>query len=108
MPSAPDDLRAKFPGCIEQAFEVIDDYCVVERSGLIRPKKGVDPKTFPQRVNDAIDYLWLEWDYGYEPTSNPNKHLLPIEECILCGPRRLKGYRTAYGLRMHMERVHGR
>lgn len=65
MPQASDELRAKFPGHDEEAFKVLEENFVVRRDGMIVPKvKGYKPTP---REDDAIDYLFHEWDYGYDP-----------------------------------------
>ena len=62
MPQAPNRLRAKFPGHDSEALEVIQEN-FTEDSGRIRPKvAGYKPT---KRESDALDYLWLEWDYSY-------------------------------------------
>ena len=64
MPQAPDELREKFPDGDGEAWEVLEANFVDNR-GLISPKqKGYTPT---DRENEAIDYLWLEWDYAYTP-----------------------------------------
>lgn len=65
MPSAPAHLCAKFPGGDEEALRVLVDRFDVDRTGMIRPKfHGL---VVAPREAEAIDYLWLEWDYGYSP-----------------------------------------
>lgn len=66
MPSAPPELAAKFPRGDEQAFEIIDANFNTRRDGMIEPKV-VGYKPTPEE-DEALDYLWLEWDYGYLPT----------------------------------------
>jgi len=63
MPQATDELREKFPGSDSEALEVIATNFLVDRGGVIRKR---DPKYKPTvREYDAIDYLFQEWDYGY-------------------------------------------
>lgn len=65
MPQASEELRAKFPGSDQQAFEVIRNNFDVSRAGMICPKvQGYKPTA---EEWDAIDYLFYEWDYGYRP-----------------------------------------
>ena len=65
MPQATDELRAKFPGWDGEALDVIRENFTVNRGGLIYPKvKGYKPT---QREDEAIDYLFQEWDYAYSP-----------------------------------------
>jgi hypothetical protein len=64
MPQASEALRAKFPGDDAEALEVLVANFTEDR-GVFRPKiKGYQPT---QREAEALDYLWLEWDYAYEP-----------------------------------------
>jgi hypothetical protein len=63
-PQASGELRAKFPGSIEQAYDVLRDN-FTDTKGVIRPK--VDGYKPTKRESDAIDYLFLEWDFCYEP-----------------------------------------
>ena len=65
MPSATEDLRNKFPGDDREALEVIDENFIVDSSGRIRPKIADYEPTL--RENDALDYLFYEWDYEYSP-----------------------------------------
>ena len=65
MPQATDELRAKFPGWDSEALAVLDANFTVSSGGVIRPKAlGYQPT---EREDDAIDYLFQEWDYGYSP-----------------------------------------
>lgn len=72
MPSASDELRAKFPGWDQEALAVLEEH-FIDDAGLIRPKVyGYVPT---DREREAIDYLFYEWDYGYDPTpvtANPS------------------------------------
>jgi hypothetical protein len=64
MPQASDELRAKFPGWDEEALAVLE-VNFTEKAGIFRPKvKGYEPTL---REDDALDYMFHEWDYGYEP-----------------------------------------
>ena len=65
MPSATPELQAKFPGCDREAFEVLKKN-YNEKAGVFYPKV-VDYKA-TEREDDALDYMFHEWDYGYEPT----------------------------------------
>lgn len=63
MPQASSELRAKFPNGDTEALDVIE-VNFTESKGLITPKvAGYIPT---DRESDAIDYLFQEWDYGYE------------------------------------------
>lgn len=65
MPQATPELAAKFPGGDTEALQVIKANFVVPRGFVIHPKvKGYKPT---EREDDAIDYLFHEWDYGYDP-----------------------------------------
>ena len=64
MPQATDELRAKFPGDDGEALDVLEQNFVVDRTGVIRKKDSAYKPT--DREFDAIDYLFQEWDYGYE------------------------------------------
>lgn len=70
MPQASDELRAKFPGSIEEALAVLDPFCI-ERSGLIRPRSQEHRDRMTAREHDAIDYAFEEWDYAYDPAPWP-------------------------------------
>lgn len=64
MPQSPPELRAKFPDGDLEALRVLKENFVIDQSGVIHPRAwGYEPTS---RENEAIDYLWLEWDYGYE------------------------------------------
>lgn len=63
MPTAPEHLRARFADD-SAAWDVLREHYRDDR-GVIRPKPpGRWPSTHEAR---AIDYLVLEWDYGYDP-----------------------------------------
>lgn len=65
MPSAPTWLCDLFPGDDEEALKVLERNFVVPRGFIIHPKvAGYKPT---QRENEAIDYMFMEWDYGYTP-----------------------------------------
>lgn len=71
MPSAPEWLCEKFPGGDAEALGILDANFTVRRDGLIHPQvTGYKPT---RREGEAIDYLFMEWDYAYgvaapEPT----------------------------------------
>jgi hypothetical protein len=69
MPQASDELRAKFPGDDQEAFDVIDANFSTSRGGVIFPKHIGYKMT--EREGDAIDYLCDEWDYAYCPEGVP-------------------------------------
>lgn len=63
MPQAPDYLRAMFEDD-GAAWKVLGDK-FDEKAGVIFPK---DPKhVVTEQEGHALDYLWLEWDYCYDP-----------------------------------------
>ena len=65
MPSAIPELQEKFPGMEQQALAVLRRNFIEIRNGVIIRK---DPEYQPtQREYDAIDYLFYEWDFMYEP-----------------------------------------
>lgn len=69
MPSASDELRAKFPGSDQEAREVLKENFDNDR-GVITPKiEGYSPT---EREWDAVDYLCGEWDYAYEAKKKAN------------------------------------
>jgi hypothetical protein len=69
MPQASDELRAKFPGWDDEALAVLEEN-FTENRGVIRPKTvGYVPT---DREKDAIDYLFQEWDYEYQPVPEQN------------------------------------
>ena len=63
MPTGPERLRAKF-STPEAALAVLGDRYTC-RKGLIRPTVAGRAETAEEK--DAIDYLWLEWDYASSP-----------------------------------------
>lgn len=63
MPQAPEYLRAMFEDDSDAWRHLSNFY---DDRGLIRPKIAGTTPTDKQA--HAIDYLILEWDYGYEPT----------------------------------------
>lgn len=67
MPSAPQELRDKFDGP-EDAWKVLERFCVNDQ-GIIRPRTDADVLLVKEdaELRAAVDYLWLEWDYGYMP-----------------------------------------
>ena len=61
-PSAPEWLREKFPGQDREAFEVLRAN-FTERRGVFCRK---DPNYIPTaREEEALDYMFHEWDYCY-------------------------------------------
>lgn len=65
MPQATEELRAKFPGDDQEAFAVLEANFNTSRGGMITPKVlGYKPT---EREDEALDYLFHEWDYGYSP-----------------------------------------
>jgi hypothetical protein len=70
MPQASDALRAKFPGSDTEAFEVLEPFCTIDK-GHIRPKSVEHLARFTQREYDAVDYLFEEWDYGWNTEPAP-------------------------------------
>lgn len=61
MPQAPSYLQAMFEDD-SAAFAVLANN-FNDTGGLLRPKPGYTPTSSDYH---AIDYLCLEWDYGYE------------------------------------------
>lgn len=69
MPQAHQYLRDKFEDD-STAWEILDGN-FSDCAGLIYPKvAGYMPTN---EENDALDYLFLEWDYGYSPVEPPTK-----------------------------------
>jgi hypothetical protein len=66
MPQATDDLRAKFPGWDAEALEVLAENFTDTR-GVFRKKNPAYQPT--EREWEAINYMFQEWDYGYEEIS---------------------------------------
>lgn len=63
MPQASPELRAKFPGSDAEAMAVLEKN-FMQSKGIFRKK---EPNYQPtQREWDAIDYMFQEWDYGYD------------------------------------------
>jgi hypothetical protein len=65
MPQASEELRAKFPEGEGQAMKVLEANFILHKGFVYRPKVR-DYKPTP-REDDAIDYLFHEWDFAYEP-----------------------------------------
>ncbi len=71
MPQGPAHLHAKWGDCrnalgfLGGRFKCVD--------GLIRPLSGTIPTA---EELEAIDYLFLEWDFGYDP--EPGHDVAPI------------------------------
>lgn len=63
MPQASDELRAKFPGSDQEALEVLSAN-FIETKFVFRKKDAAYVPT--RREWEAIDYLFHEWDFGYE------------------------------------------
>lgn len=65
-PQATPELCAKFPGDDAEALAVLEaNFHTRLRGFIIRPKvSGYKPT---EREDDAIDYLFHEWDWGYSP-----------------------------------------
>lgn len=61
MPQAPEHLRASWND-FSAWLQLRPNF--VERSGVILKKPGYKPT---EDDFSAIDYLFLEWDYGYDP-----------------------------------------
>jgi hypothetical protein len=61
MPQAPQHLRALFC-CDRDAWDALKGNFTDTR-GLIQPKPGHTPTEYELL---AVDYMCLEWDYGYE------------------------------------------
>lgn len=67
MPTAPDHLRVKFDGP-ESALAILAARFTC-RNGIVRPKAAGTVETSEER--DALDYLFLEWDFGSSPEPEP-------------------------------------
>ena len=64
MPQAPQWLRDKFPGDDQEALAILDAN-FTEKAGIFRRK---DPTYIPtEREDEALNYMFQEWEYGYEP-----------------------------------------
>lgn len=63
MPSGPPELQREF-GDDATALEFIDKNYEVGKGFVIRPRVAGYKAT--AKENRALDYLWLEWDYGFE------------------------------------------
>ncbi len=66
MPSATDELRAKFPGGDDEAWESLKDLCTFDLF-RIRPKSAEHLARFGERQWDAVTYLVDEWDWAWSP-----------------------------------------
>lgn len=60
MPQAPKELSDKWNE--STAFTQITENFKISRDGIIYPINGYSPT---EEDYSAIDYLILEWDYGY-------------------------------------------
>lgn len=63
MPQASQELRDKFPDGDAEAHDVLEQN-FVERAGVYRRKNNTYTPT--RREEEALDYLFHEWDYCYE------------------------------------------
>lgn len=63
MPTAPESLRRQFPGMDAEAWEVLGKNFYEVGGHIMRHDKSIKPT---ERQLAALDYLWLEWDYGSE------------------------------------------
>lgn len=75
MPSAWPELQAKFPGYDQEALDVIKDNYIVSKGFVIYPKTKGYKGT--QREEDALDYLFYEWDFAYSPEEPIGKEEQP-------------------------------
>ena len=48
----------------EDAWLYLSDNFTIDKHCVIRAKPDYEPE---EKDFSAIDYLWTEWDYGYEP-----------------------------------------
>lgn len=64
MPQATSELQVLWGTSDEKALDQILPNFTISRGGIIRPKLN-----YVQTDKDlsAIDFLFQEWDYGYEP-----------------------------------------
>lgn len=62
MPQAPNELRAKFPGHDYEALEILKANFIENKGVICRKDLTYQPT---QREWEAIDYLFLEWDYVF-------------------------------------------
>lgn len=62
MPQGPIELHEKW-GDPSKALEALTANFIDDR-GVIRPRNGKLPN---EEECSAIDYLCMEWDFGYEP-----------------------------------------
>lgn len=69
MPQAPQHLRDKFEDD-GAAWAILDKHYYADKSGVIHPKDS--NRTPTPEEGDALDYLWLEWDYGYSTITSIN------------------------------------
>ena len=65
MPQAPEYLREEFDDD-QAAWKVLNEHYREAKGGLIVPRVAGYKAT--EQENRALDYLWLEWDYGFEGT----------------------------------------
>lgn len=61
MPQGPADLHHKWGDCSNALAQLGDRF--TNTAGVIRPKDGTIPT---DEDLSAINYLFLEWDFGYE------------------------------------------
>ncbi len=62
MRQAPQELQDLFEDDCA-AMAVLQEHYTVDRSGIMRPKDA--GRNFQGLEDAAINYLILEWDYGY-------------------------------------------
>jgi hypothetical protein len=63
MPQATDELRAEFPGHDSEAMDVLDANFTQTKFVYRKKDRAYQPTP---REWAAINYLFQEWDYGYE------------------------------------------
>lgn len=63
MPQGPPELHARFGDDSNAIQLLLSHNFTIDQQFIIRPPEGYIPT---DEDNDAIDYLVLEWDYGYE------------------------------------------
>lgn len=62
MPAGPPELQEEF-GTDSAALKVIEENYTFGKGFIISPKvEGYKPTPLENR---ALDYLWLEWDWGF-------------------------------------------
>lgn len=63
MPQGPPELQEEF-GTDYAALQIIKENYTEGKGFVIRPK--VEGYKSTELENRALNYLWLEWDYGFE------------------------------------------